>query len=230
MSDATQVGDVVVVGRRRKYRDDNSYDEQVEVPEDPGSGGGGGGGWDGGGYSMEDILAENQRQMDCAAEMAGEELKASPDSNSKEWFSHIFKDSQNNTAYHAPRGGTGSGIAPSTFTAARNEFGISPWNVLAIVHNHPADDYCNGDPGDGSFDAAWQTRQIAFNQYPSENDWVYANTLNNPDLTLYIVGCDGVTRGFKFADQATLRPLVDPNTMPTAPVPPLAAPAPSACS
>lgn len=226
MTDATDLGEIVVVGKRRKFQDYNGYDQQDEVPENPGdTGSGGSGGW-----TIDEILAENQRQKDCAAEMAGGALKGSPDSNKNEWFSHIFKDGADNTVYHAPRGGTGPGIASSTFTAARNEFGISSWNVLAIVHNHPAEEYCNGDPGDGSYDAAWQTRQTGFNQFPSENDWAYADTLGNPDLTLYVVGCDGVTRGFRYSDQWLLRPLVQPAHMQSAPVPPLAPPPPSPCA
>lgn len=218
---ATNPGDIVVVGKRRKFQNDNNYDQQDEVSENPDGGASGGSG----GMTISEILEENQRQIDCAAEMAGNALKASPESNKKEWFSHVFKDGSDNTAYHAPRGGTGPGIHPDTFTAARNEFGVSSWNVMAIIHNHPADEYCKGDPND----PAWKTRQIGFNQYPSENDWRYAERLNNPDLMLYIVGCDGVTRGFKYSDMATLRPLVDENYMRVAPVPALIPPVPSPC-
>ncbi len=223
----SEVDPIVVVGKRKRVGDKPYFG--------PDGGSGGvvdGGGWGGGsaGMTQGQVDLENKRQMDCAANKAAEAIKAKPNSNKNEWFSHVFKDANDNTAYHAPRGGAGAEIPVATFDAARAEFGIASSNVLAIIHNHPADEYCNGDIGNGTIDPAWKARQIAFNQFPSDNDWGYAASLNNPDLTLYVVGCDGLTRSFKFAEMSTLRPLVDPLTMPTAPIPPLRAKVPPSCT
>ncbi|MGZ9103073.1 MAG: hypothetical protein ACXW3Y_09295 [Rhodoplanes sp.] len=96
--------------------------------------------------------------------------------------------------------------------------------MSGIVHNHPAAEYCN------DLDSAWNARQQAFNQYPSVGDWAYADDIiaaqgdNFNDLTLYIVGCDGVTRGFQYSDKAALRPLADPTYQANSPTIPATIP------
>lgn len=221
----TNPGDVVVVGvRRKKNFDIPNIDEEVQVDPD-GEYNGGSGGW-----TQQEIDEENKRQENCAATGAGEKITAKSDSNCKEYLSHVYK-AGDTTAYHAPRGGTGIGLSEGQFASARTEFNIQPWDIRGIVHNHPASYYCDGiEYKDAPFSQDWANRQTAFNQYPSENDWANAQlmveTYQYPsDLTLYIVGCDGVTRGFHYSEMAALRPLVQELNMLNGTVPSLQPPA-----
>lgn len=210
MSEAADLGTIVVVGVRKKPSEP-PMEEMDTVSEDPANSGGGV-------VSQQDADQENKRQEDCAAKAVGEKIKAKLDSHEKEYFSHVFTNGDT-TAYHPPRGGTGVGLSRQQFDSARTEFGISPWNVRGIVHNHPASYYCDGvEYNNAPFSQAWADRQIAFNQYPSEADWQNAQELvssgnYSSDLTLYIVGCDGVTRGFHYSEMQNLRPLVTDNNM-----------------
>lgn len=230
MTDTTHLGDIVVVGvRRKKNIDIPGIDEQVEVSPEAGEPGGSSGGW-----TQEEIDAENKRQEDCAAKGAGAQIKAKADSNDKEYLSHVYK-AGDTTAYHAARGGTGIGLTEQQFTNARTEFGIQPWDIRGIVHNHPASYYCDGIEQDGApFSQTWADRQTGFNQFPSEPDWANAQKMVESyqypsDLTLYIVGCDGVTRGFHYSEMSTLRPLVQKDNAENGPVPALRPTPPADC-
>lgn len=222
MTDTTTLPEVVVVGvRPKKNLDIPNIPQMEELEPETGEPGGGGGG-----LTQEEVDAENKRQEDCAAKGAGEQIKAKPDSNSKEYLSHVYK-AGDTTAYHAPRGGTGIGLTDTQFANARTEFGIQPWDIRGIVHNHPADYYCDGIEQDGlPRTDAWADRQNSFNQFPSEADWANVQTMVEThqypsDITLYIVGCDGVTRSFHYSEMAALRPLVQRENMLNGPKPPL---------
>ncbi len=222
MTDVTELEEIVVTGRRARPTFDLP-DEMEVIDPDPNAPGGGGGG----GFTQEEADAENRRQEDCAAGAAGGAIMDKPNSDETEWFSHIA-EKDGNTVYHPPRGGTGVTIPTAAFAAALTEFGIAPQDVRGIVHNHPSRRYCDGIEEEGDeFDQSWHDRQIAFNQYPSVGDWTYATSLGNPNLRLYIVGCDGLTRGYDFSEKDILLPLVQRDNMLDGPVPALRPPLPA---
>lgn len=230
MTDPTTLPDVIVVGTRLNFIPPQGGGGEVgedapEIGDDPGTS-----------LSEAEVEEFNDRQTDCAASKGKDKIQAKPNSNSVEWFTHIFGVA-GQTAVHEPRGGTGTGITDQQFSDARSEFGITGQALFGIVHNHPSDFYCSGGVAYGDpYSSTHQQREVGFNQYPSEDDWAYAQTLvtshNVPadQLRLYIVGCDGGMRMYRYSDMAIYRPLMNPSNVETGPVPPLGAVVPPSCA
>ena len=201
MTDTANLGDIVVVGvRRKKNTDVPNYDEEVTVNPDTGEPGGGGG------FSDLEIDAENARQRDCAGAGYHQALQGISTRNSKEHFSFVLNRG-GNTSYTTPAPGTGDVITGADRAAVMQQHNIQYSEIEGFAHNHPSGPYCN-QPG---MSLQERSQAVDINSYPSLGDWSYADGIvaQNPSIastfTLYVTGCDNVLRSFPYTNRDYFR-------------------------
>lgn len=165
-------------------------------PWDPGDGGGGGGEAPPSAYEQVD------GQADTVAREVEALIKADPGYQSQELGTVIYRDAVTGEIKTSPLA-RGDASNPGAISYPLLEWGISPGQVVGIIHSHPA----------GVFPS--ETHEV--NKYPSDNrtvggvayeggDWGVAdllrdNGMNAEEFRYYIIGPDGVTREYDFNDR-----------------------------
>ncbi|MBE5271631.1 hypothetical protein JAK58_02725 [Stenotrophomonas maltophilia] len=170
-------------------------------PWDPGDGGGGGGGG-GGGEAPPSAYEQVDAQADTVAREVEALIKADPGYQSQELGTVIYRDAVTGEIKTSPLA-RGDASNPGAISYPLLEWGITPGQVVGIIHSHPA----------GVFPS--ETHEV--NKYPSDNrtvggvayeggDWGVAdllrdNGMNAEEFRYYIIGPDGVTREYDFNDR-----------------------------
>lgn len=202
MTDATDPGEVVIIGKRPTKMQESGYEEAEHISEDPNGGPSGGNVY----TTDAQVRAEEQRQRDCAADAFHQKLQAIGTKNSKESFSYIL-NRNGNTAITNPVTGTGTVVTGADRTAVIQAQNIQYSEIEGFAHNHPNGPYCNQQ--------GWSIQEKglarAINSYPSLNDWIYADGIvgANPSVadsfTLYITGCDNELRAYPYSNREYYR-------------------------
>ncbi len=141
-------------------------------------------------------------QADNFARQLVEKIKADPAYNSREIGAIIYKDSVTGEMKVSPLGYASSGN-PGAISYPIDQWGISPSEIIGIVHSHPT----------GVFDEKLHWLNI----YPSDDriingdnyeggDWRMADILrdhgmNADTFRYYIIGPDNITREYDFTDR-----------------------------
>lgn len=202
MTDATDLGEIVVVAKRPRKMTDIGYEQPEEVSENPDGGSAGTGG---GFLTDEEVREEEKRQERCAAQEFRNRLQSISSRNSKESFSYIL-NREGNTSITSPSTADGPVITAAERSAVLNAYNIQSSEILGFAHNHPSSVYCN------SQDLSTRGAEINLNAYPSENDLNWAQNFlgNNPNInpatfSLFVVGCDNIMRQFEYSRLAEWR-------------------------
>jgi len=131
---------------------------------------------------------------DALAVASSNTIRAQSDFTRREYGQLIYRDAQGSIRLTALVTGT-----PTSTTFNFAQLGVSPANVVGVVHNHPRDVY----------NTSAQEMQINLN--PSNGDWATADSLvqagaNADLLQLYVVGTDGRLREFDYNNKSSYLP------------------------
>lgn len=207
MPDEHTVSEVIVIGTRK--RPSSGFDTPRETDDQPTNENGGESGGEGT-VTWEQAKAEDGRLKECAAQTFETRLEQEQEfaRDQREFFSFGFNKGGTVTT-HPPRGGAGAVIQPSDRAQARADFGFSRSDVMSFNHNHPERVYCDADR---RTDRDGYNDQLLANGYPSLADWAAADEMVGPlngepganasTFTLFVTGCNGVTRAFPYSEKA----------------------------
>lgn len=165
-------------------------------------------GWDSGGEEAEDeqsgienyltdqeLCIWEEHNVDSIAEIAAGHIMSQPDWNEREYGYIIYRDADGD--FRTGPMEIGQTVDENGGQYASAVLSITPdmrnGEILGFIHNHPTDGYNNEEDLD--------------NRNPSASDWDAFHELKNnfgavDDLSMYILGPDGVLREFHASDES----------------------------